>query len=65
MDRLVEIGVLIRFVEFVESTFCVRQVAVVKGVGVHLHEEGKCVQGKEDLSCPRPLEEKWPLDPEE
>ena len=51
-------------VEGAQSLFRLREVAVVEGVRVHLHEERHGVQEEEDLRRPRPFEVERQHDPE-
>lgn len=46
-----------RRVEAAEALFCLRQVTIIEGVGVHLHKQNHGVKQQEDLSRPSPLKQ--------
>lgn len=50
-------------VEVSQTILGFTQVAVVKGIRMHLHEEGQSVEGEVNLGGPGPLEQERPLDP--
>lgn len=51
-------------VELFQAVECSAQMAVVEGVGVHLHEHGEQMQGEKDLCCPRPVSSERKTAPE-
>lgn len=46
-----------------QASLGLAEVAVVEGVGVHLHQKGQGVEGEKDLRRPRPAEQERPFHP--
>ena len=57
-------GGVLRVVKSGETVFGCAEVAVVEGVGMHLHEHHDAMKCEKDLGGPGPAEHERPVDPQ-